>query len=213
MSSAPPLLRKAGTSLPKETRITVLSALRHFYDEQIFTLLAKDFYNSDLEVSLAAIGASASLGNEAAIPHLYRILEGGKPQQKLAAVQTLSAINAPSSIEQLAKYFAVLPSVEIRREILRAVNKISAMHPTTKELNRAVLVDPAAAREYFEISLSGLLEPNIEVAAENEELLAEIRSQGSQQKRIAYKRGDLLIPRGQVDTLLDVYRIKECLAK
>jgi class 3 adenylate cyclase/HEAT repeat protein len=157
-SSAPPLARKTGVPLSKETRITVLTALKNFYDEQIFALLVKDFYNSDLEVSLAAIGASASLGNEVAIPHLYRMLESGKPQQKLAAVQTLAAINAPSSIDQLAKYFNLLTATEIRREILRAINKISALHPTARELNRAVLVDPASAREYYEISLSGLLE-------------------------------------------------------
>ena len=157
-SSALPLARKASPTLSKETRITVLSALKNFYDEQIFALLVKDFYNSDLEVSLAAIGASASLGNEVAIPHLYRMLESGKPQQKLAAVQTLAAINAPSSIDQLAKYFTILPAVDIRREILRAINKISALHPKARELNRAVLVEPSAAREYYEISLGGLLE-------------------------------------------------------
>jgi class 3 adenylate cyclase len=157
-SSAPPLARKAGTPLSKETRITVLWALKNFYDEQIFSLLVKDFYNSDLEISLAAIGASASLGNEIAIPHLYRMLEAGKPQQKLAAVQTLAAINAPSSIDQLAKYFTILTAPEIRREILRAINKISAMHPKARELNRAVLVEPTAARDYYETSLGGLLE-------------------------------------------------------
>ena len=32
--------------------------------------LIKYFYNSDLDISLAAINASASLGNEAAIRHL-----------------------------------------------------------------------------------------------------------------------------------------------
>jgi class 3 adenylate cyclase/HEAT repeat protein len=157
-SSAPPLARKTGTPLSKETRITVLTALKNFYDEQVFALLVKDFYNSDLEVSLAAIAASASLGNEVAIPHLFQLLEKGKPQQQLAAVQALAEINAPSSIERLAKYFTVLTAPEIRREILRAVNKISAPHPKARELNRAVLVDPAAARDYYETSLSGLLE-------------------------------------------------------
>ena len=158
MNSAPPVARKISPTLSKETRITVLSALKNFYDEQIFALLIKDFYDSDLDVSLAAISASASLGNEAAVPHLYRMLESGKPQQKLAAVQTLAAINAPSSIEQLAKYFTILTATEVRREILRAINRISATHPKARELNRAVLMESAVAREYYEIILGGLLE-------------------------------------------------------
>ena len=158
ISSAPAVARKTSPTLSKETRITVLSALKNFYDEQIFALLVKDFYDSDLDVSLAAISASASLGNEAAVPHLYRMLESGKPQQQLAAVQTLAAINAPSSIEQLAKYFTILTATEVRREILGAINRISATHPKARELNRAVLMESAVAKEYYEIILGGLLE-------------------------------------------------------
>ena len=55
-------------------------------------------YNSNLEVSLAAINASASIGNEAAIPRLFDIIEKGKPAQKKAAINTLTKIKAPSSI-------------------------------------------------------------------------------------------------------------------
>jgi putative nucleotidyltransferase with HDIG domain len=62
-------------------------------------------------------------------------------------------------------------------------------------------------------NLSGLLEPNLEPAAENQKLLAEIRSQGSEKKRILYQRGDLLVPRGHLVTPLDVYRVQDCLAK
>ena len=107
MSSALPLARKAGTDpVQGDADHGPLTLLKHFYDEQIFALLVKDFYDSDLEVSLAAIDASASLGNEVAIrPPVHACWRSGKPEQKLAAVQTLAAINAPSSIEQLAKYF------------------------------------------------------------------------------------------------------------
>ena len=35
------LARKTGVSLSKETRITVLTALKNFYDEQVFALLVK----------------------------------------------------------------------------------------------------------------------------------------------------------------------------
>jgi class 3 adenylate cyclase len=158
MANVSAAAKKPGPTLPKEARITVLGLLKSFYDERIFELLIKEFYDSDLEVSLAAINASASLGNELAVPHLYRILESGKPQQKAAAVQTLAAINAPSSLEQLAKYFTLFPDISLRREILRAMNRISALAPKTHELNRAALMDPAMAREFYEIILTGLME-------------------------------------------------------
>jgi class 3 adenylate cyclase/HEAT repeat protein len=158
MANVSAAVKRPGATLPREARITVLGLLKNFYDERIFELLIKGCYDSDLEVSLAAINASASLGNEVAVPHLYRILESGKPQQKAAAVQCLAAINAPSSLEQLAKYFTLLPEASIRREILRAMNRISPLAPKTHELNRAALVDPAMAREFYDIVLIGLME-------------------------------------------------------
>lgn len=77
---------------------------------------------------------------------------------------------------------------------------------------RLQLLDLSAAlREGLWKNLSELLEPNIEYSAENAELLAAIRSQGSEKKRILYKRGDLLVPKGRVVTLLDEMRVRDCL--
>ena len=64
-------------ALSREGKITALTLLKSFYDEDVFNLLVKEFYNSDIEVSEAAIIASGSLGNEIAIPHLYQIIERG----------------------------------------------------------------------------------------------------------------------------------------
>jgi len=126
---------KSGTQLNpsgtvrKETKITVLHLLKNFYDEQIFNILIKDFYDSDTEISVAAIQASASLGNEVAIPHLYRIIEHGKEEQKVEAIRTLAVVNAPSSIEKLVKDFNRFSSVPVRKEILAAINQISPFQP------------------------------------------------------------------------------------
>ena len=92
-----------------ETRITALTLLNSFYDEQIFNILIKDFFNSNMEVSLAAIKASASLGNEAAIPHLCTIIEKGKPVQKNAAIQTLTKIIKSYRVlpQPVAPYFSM----------------------------------------------------------------------------------------------------------
>ncbi|MGW8320353.1 MAG: HD family phosphohydrolase [Thermodesulfobacteriota bacterium] len=68
-------------------------------------------------------------------------------------------------------------------------------------------------REALLMNLSNLIEPNIEYAAENQELLSAIRNRGSEKKRVVYRRGDLLVPRGHVVTLLDVYRVQDCVDK
>ncbi len=146
------------TSLNREAKITVLSLLKNFYDEQIFRILIKDFYDSDIDVSLSAIEASASIGNEVAMPHLYRILEKGKPSQQKAVIQTLAVINAPSSIDKLAKYFNIFQGLEVRKKILETINKISPFHPRVRELNKSVLSDPGKQKDFYEIVMPGLLE-------------------------------------------------------
>ncbi len=79
---------------------------------------------------------------------------------------------------------------------------------------RLELLDLSSAlRQGLWSNLSELLEPNIEYSAENAELLTAIRSQGSEKKRIVYKRGDLLVPKGRVVTLLDEWRVRDCLDK
>ena len=141
-----------------ETRVTALTLLKYFYDEQVFSILIKDFYNAHIDISLAAINASALLGNEAAISHLCTIIEKGKAAQKKAAINTLTKINAPSSVEQLAKYFSIFQETEIRRELLRAVTTIAPAHPKTRELTTALLQDAAGGQEYSDIILPSLLE-------------------------------------------------------
>ncbi len=158
MNNSKKIVKKAGFILTKETKITILTLLKNFYDEQIFNMLIKEFYDPDLDISLTAIRSSASLGNEVAIPHLYRIIEQGKPAQKLAAISTLAQINAPSSIESLAKYFTVFQDREIRREILQAITKISPMHPVTQELIRSLLLDTGSGQQFYEIVLPALVE-------------------------------------------------------
>jgi class 3 adenylate cyclase/HEAT repeat protein len=150
--------QKEKTASSNETRITALTLLKNFYDEQIFNILIRDFFNSNPEVSLAAINASASIGNEAAIPHLCTIIEKGSPAQKKAAIQTLTKINAPSSIDRLVDYFTFFQDREIRRELLRSIAIISPLHPKTLELNRALLQDTSSGQEYFDLVLPALLE-------------------------------------------------------
>jgi class 3 adenylate cyclase/HEAT repeat protein len=142
----------------KQIRITALTLLKNYYDEQIFKILIRDFYNSDLDISLAAINASASLGNEVAVPRLNEIMWKGKPVQQVAAIRSLAQIKAPSSVEELAKYFTVNQDSEIRRELLRSITMISPMHPKTTELTRALLQDSAVGQEYYDILLPAVLE-------------------------------------------------------
>ncbi len=144
--------------LGREGRITVLSLLKNFYDEEIFRLLVKEFYSSDSEVSETAIRASASLGNEVAVPHLYQIIERARKPQRLAAIQTLAAIRAPSSTATLITYFNHFPEEDVRAEILAAINTISPTADSVQELNQAVFMDPKQSEAVKRIAVEALVE-------------------------------------------------------
>ncbi len=72
-------------------------------------------------------------------------------------------------------------------------------------------LDPES-RSLLEENLAGRIEPNLRYAEENRRRLAAIHSMRSEKKRVFYKRGDLLVPRGKVVTRLDYYRVEACLA-
>ena len=144
---------------PQSKRIvTALSVLGKFYDPETFNLLIRHFYAPDVEVSLAAIRASSSIGNEVAVPHLYRMIEKGSQVQQVEAVAALAQIKAPSSVEQLIKYYGVIESPATRRRIVQAANQISAKHPDVEELNRRLLLAPAADQEPAEVAVAGLVQ-------------------------------------------------------
>ena len=153
-----PVDRKTAGALSREGKITVLTLLKNFYDEEIFTLLVKEFYNSDIDISEAAIRSSGSLGNEIAIPHLYQIIERGRKSQRVAAVQALTAIRAPSSTGMLVKYFNHFPEEELRTEILRGINAISPTAQQVMELNHAVYIDSKQSEAVKRIAAEALVE-------------------------------------------------------
>jgi len=148
----------APATLSREAKITALALLKNYYDEETFTLLVKEIYNADLGISEAAIRASGSLGNEIAIPHLYQMVERGKQPQRVAAVQSLTAIRAPSSTGMLVKYFGHFPEEELRTEILRAINTISPTAQQVLELNQAVFADPKQSEAVKRIAAEALVE-------------------------------------------------------
>jgi class 3 adenylate cyclase/HEAT repeat protein len=153
-----PITRKTESVLGRDGKITVLTLLKNFYDEEIFTLLVKEIYNSDIAVSEAAISASGSLGNEVAIPHLYQIIERGRKPQRVTAIKALMAIRAPSSTAMLIKYFNHFPEEELRTEILRAINVISPNSQQVQELNHAVYTDAKQSEAVKRIAVEALVE-------------------------------------------------------
>jgi class 3 adenylate cyclase/HEAT repeat protein len=153
-----PAEKKPAPSLGREGTVTVLTLLKSFYDEEIFTRLVKQFYSTDIAISEAAIRSSGSLGNEIAIPHLYQIIERGRKSQRIAAVQALAAIRAPSSTGMLIKYFNHFPEDELRAEILRAINTISPTSPQAQELDQAVYLDPRQSEAVKRIAVEALVE-------------------------------------------------------
>ena len=149
-TSAPPLGR--------EGRITVLTLLKNFYDEEVFSRLVRQFYDADVAVSEAAIRASGSLGNEVAVRPLHEIIERGRKSQRIEAVRALAAIRAPSAAGVLIKYFTHFPEEELRAEILRAINTIAPTNPQAIELTQAVYLDPRQSEAVKCIAVEALVD-------------------------------------------------------
>ncbi|MCX7031993.1 MAG: hypothetical protein NTU62_17990 [Spirochaetes bacterium] len=157
--AAPIPAERTPASLGREGRVTALTLLKSYYDEEIFNLLVKPIYDADLAVSEAAIRASGSPGNEVAVPHLYQIIERGKKSQRLAAIQSLAAIRAPTSVGMLIKYFNHFSGEDdVRTAILGALNTIAPSHPQVQELDQAVLVDTHQSEEARRIAVEALVE-------------------------------------------------------
>ncbi len=187
--------------LHKEAKKTVLSLLKNFYDEETFNILIKEFYDSDIEISLAAINASSSIGNEIAIPHLYKLIEKGKQQQKLASIKALAAIRAPSSINMLVKYYKLFQDEELRTEILKAVNDILPFDRNVVEMNRAVLLDAHSSDEMKIHAIRGMIETG------ELDFIKDVISQSSPEvRREAFKL--ILNSRAQADKLLNYFHEK-----
>lgn len=82
-----PLVQNSSDVAARERKLTVLTLLKSFYDEEAFGVLINDFYHEDTEISLSAIDSSGVIGNEAAIPHLFRFIETGTSDQKKTAIK------------------------------------------------------------------------------------------------------------------------------
>ena len=141
----------------KESSITIFSALKHIPDKRVFSLLNGYFYNSDTEISSAAIRAAASESNHSAVSHLFQLIERAKLPQKIEAAKALAVINDRSSVEGLIKYFPILSEVEVKKEILRAVNTIAPSNDRVAELNMGILMDEGYDNSFKEIVIQGLV--------------------------------------------------------
>jgi class 3 adenylate cyclase/HEAT repeat protein len=147
----------AEKKLNKESIITIITLLKSFYDEEVFLHFAKEFYSSDLDVSLTAIESSAVIANEHAVPHLYKMIEKGKPEQKIAGIKALAGIRAPSSVPALIKYFSHFPEKNVRVEILRTLNAIALENEKYRELVRNVVTDQHSEEDLRVAASDGIL--------------------------------------------------------
>ncbi len=152
------IVKSKSNILNKETKITLLSLLKNFYDEEVFSIPITYFYDSDIETSITAIHSSSAIGNEIAISHLYQLIERGKPEQKLAATEALSKIKAPSSVNMLLKYYEIFQEIEIRTAILKAANEIFSSNPKVIELNKTVLLNEDSPEILKEPAIKGLVD-------------------------------------------------------
>ena len=83
----------------------------------------------------------------------------GRKSQRLAAIQSLAAIRAPSSVGMLIKYFNHFSGEDdVRTAILGALNAIAPSSPQVQELDQAVLVDPRQGEEARRIAVEALVD-------------------------------------------------------
>ncbi|MBN1695993.1 MAG: hypothetical protein JW881_00645 [Spirochaetales bacterium] len=136
------LTKKEEIVFGKESKISILGLLKNYYDDEIFSALIREYYNTDIDISIAAIASSGVIGNEVVIPHLYEIIEKGKPAQRIAAIKTLAGIKAPSSIQRLIEYYGFFHDEAIRNEIMKSLNTIGPTHKNVGELNRTIFLSP-----------------------------------------------------------------------
>jgi HEAT repeat protein len=151
-------MEKVAPSLSTGSLVSILTLLKNFYDTEIFSVLIKEFYNSEQKVSVAAIRSSALLGNESAIPHLYKILEKGSHEQRIAAVDALAEIRAPSSVSVLYRYFNIFTENRERLQILKALTKISPRDEKVIQLHRQLVNNPQIDADLRVWAVKGLVE-------------------------------------------------------
>jgi len=190
-------MEKVKHNLSSESTITIISLLKNYYDEEIFSVLIKEFYNSDLNVSLAAITASASLGNELAIPHLYRILEKGDHTQKVAALKTHAEIKAPSSVNMLVEYFNIFQEKELRLEIVKALNIIAPQNNKVQHLNHQIVNNNGLAIELRLLAVQGLME------AQDINFLKGAATSASSEIKEQIVKGIIYLPNDTADPLIE----------
>lgn len=145
-------------SLHREGIITVLSILKAFPEPLVFSILNRYFYDQDNEIGSLAMEASASPENEEAIPHLFHIIEHGKPPLNIQAIKTLARINNPGFVEKLTSYFSLFTEIEVRHEILRTANEIFPSHERVFQLNRGVLINDVQDELLSTIAAKGLVD-------------------------------------------------------
>jgi class 3 adenylate cyclase len=142
----------------KEGTITILSTLKCFPEVHTFQALSRYFYNSNPDISCAAIKSSAISFNRGAVPHLFKLLDKGPLPVKIEAARALSVIDHPSTLERLINYFPLFQDIDVKREILRAVNIIASKHDRVAELNRGVLIDEGQDVSLKEIAVQGVVD-------------------------------------------------------
>ena len=142
--------------LGKEQIITALSALKHFPEREVFSLLSHHFYSADEDVSIAAIRAAAWAQNLDAIPHFFQLIERAKSPVRVEAIRALAQIRDPLSVEKLLKYFPLYHELEVKAGILSAVNSIIPSHGSVAEFNRSILIDREQDDVLKEIAVRGL---------------------------------------------------------
>ncbi len=188
----------------------------------------EEFFNGLRECRQIAAASNRKAGN--CLNELFEVRLEGAVRSELLRYSHLSKIEdlLIDSLKELL-HLGIFPDREKLHKLTtlrirssdsspavpRALSEMKDISEVKKSLSdRLELLNISSLlKEALGQRLGSLLEPNLFSVKENEKLLTSIRAKHSKKKKILYKRGDLLLPRGQVATLLDTLRIQDCLAK
>ena len=149
--------KEVRTNLSKESIITIIHTLKFLPEDEIFSVLNTFIYHFDIDISIEAMRSLASATNGLVIPYLFYIIDRGKLQQKIEAIKTLSNLNLTSLVDDIIKYFSVFHEIKIKREIIKAVNKISPNSDQVVDLNFKILMDDDQDEILKKVAVKGLI--------------------------------------------------------
>jgi len=125
--------------------------------QDLLLKLPRFYLNEDTDISTESIRASGIRDNIFAVESLFKIIEEGNPKIQIEAIKALGKINPPLIHERLIEYYSLLKDEDVRKEILKLLNRKYYKHKEVINLNRGIVSDSGNRLDFKIFSVSGLV--------------------------------------------------------